>query len=126
MSSVFTAHNDDGEQLTVARLTGAAQRHAPRREPTEEAWREPTDEESAAAVAELREIAGRRPDLLAQVAGLIIGFYAGTAEEPRARTAARYCRAAGADPDLIPRWIAEGKRRAGYARTDPWAGYLAS
>jgi hypothetical protein len=60
------------------------------------------------------------------VAGLIIGFYAGTAEEPRARTAARYCRAAGADPDLIPRWIAEGKRRAGYARTDPWAGYLAS
>lgn len=103
----------------MARLTGAAQRHAPRREPT--------DEESAAAVAELREIAGRRPDLLAQVAGLITGFYAGTAEEPRARTAARYCEAAGADPDLIPRWIAEGKRRAGCARTtDPYAGYLAS
>jgi hypothetical protein len=125
MNSVITAHNDDDDQLTVARLTGAAQRHAPRREPTEEAWREPTGE-SAAAVAELREIAGPRRDLLAQVAGLIIGFYAGTAQEPRARTAARYCRAAGADPDLIPQWIAEGERRAGYARADPYAGYLAS
>ncbi len=96
----------------MARLTGTAQRHAPRREIAGQAWREPTGQDSAAAVAELREIAGRRPDLLAQVAGLLIGFYAGTAEEPRARTAAGYCRVAGAAQDLIPRWIAEGKLRA--------------
>ena len=108
----------DRDQLTVARLTGAAQRHAP--------WREPTQQETAAAVQELREIAGPRADLLAEVAGLLIGFYRGTAEQVRARTAARYCRAAGAEPDLIPRWIAEGERRAAYARQDACAGYLAS
>ncbi len=96
----------------MARLTGTAQRHAPWREPTGQAWGEPTEQDRAAAVAELREIAGRRRDLLAQVAGLLIGFYAGTAEEPRARAAAGYCRVAGADQDLIPRWIAEGKLRA--------------
>jgi len=94
----------DRDELTVARLTGAARRHAPAREPT--------DAETAAAVAELRAIAGGRGDLLAEVAGLITGFYAGTAEERKAQTAARYCRAAGADPDLMAPWIAEGKRRA--------------
>ncbi|HEX2821248.1 MAG TPA: hypothetical protein VHO07_13925 [Streptosporangiaceae bacterium] len=113
----------DRDRLTVARLTGAAQRHA--------SWREPTQEETAAAVAELREIAGPRtdllaPDLLAEVAGLLTGFYAGTAEEPRARTAAGYCRAAGADQDLIPRWIAEGKRRAACARQHSYPSSLAS
>ncbi len=118
----------DPDQLTVARLTGAAQRHAAWREPTQ---REPTQQETAAAVEELREIADPRadlvaPDLLAEVAGLLIGFYAGTAEEPRARTAAGYCRAAGADQDLIPRWIAEGKRRAACARQDSYPRSLAS
>jgi hypothetical protein len=98
----------DRDELTVARLTSAARRHAP--------GREPTDAETAAAVAELRAIAGDRGDLLAEVAGLITGFYAGTAEELEARTAARYCRAAGANPDLIPPWIAAGKRRATSAR----------
>jgi hypothetical protein len=103
----------DADELTVARLAGAAQRHAPRREPTEE--------ETAAAVAELREIADGRGDLLAEAAGLLTGFYRGTAEEARAAAAARYCRAAGADPDLIPRWIAAGQRRASVAREIPRA-----
>ena len=70
----------DADELTVARLAGAAQRHAPRREPTEE--------ETAAAVAELREIADGRGDLLAEAAGLLTGFYRGTAEEARAAAAA--------------------------------------
>jgi hypothetical protein len=121
MISSITGHKDDPcerDQLTVAQLTGAARRHAPRREPTLE--------EISAAVTELREIAGPRRDLLAQVAGLLIGFYRGTAEEARARTAARYCRAAGADLDLIPRWVYEGERRASCARQDPYRGYLAS
>ncbi len=108
----------DPDQLTVARLAGAAQRHA--------SCREPNQEETAAAVEELREIAGPRGDLLAEVAGLLIGFYRGTAEEPRARTAAGYCRMAGADQDLIPRWIAEGKRRAACARQDSHPSALAS
>jgi hypothetical protein len=122
MMSSTTGHTcdqaDERDQLTVARLTGAAQRHAP--------WREPTRQEMAAAVEELREIAGPRADLLAEVAGLLIGFYQGTAEQARARAAARYCRAAGADPELIPRWMAEGQHRAAYARQDARPAYLAS
>jgi hypothetical protein len=103
----------DRDQLTVARLTGTAQRHAPRRAPT--------GEETAAAVAELREIADGRGDLLAEAAGLLTGYYRGTAEEMRAGTAARYCRAAGADAGLIPRWTAEGERRAAVAHEVPYA-----
>ena len=112
VSPVAGKRNED-DLVTVARLTGAARRHAPRGAAS---W-----EETAAAVAELREIAGRRGDLLAEAAGLLIGYYQGTPEEVKAGTAARYCRAAGADPSLIPRWIAEGQRRAAYAREVPCA-----
>jgi len=98
----------EADQLTVARLTGAAGRHAP--------VREPTGAETATAVAELREIAGDRGDLLAEVAGLLIGFYRETKQERKAQAAARYCVAAGADPDLIPHWIEEGRSRAVVAR----------
>lgn len=99
------------DQLVVPRLTGAAWRHAPAREPTEA--------ETAAAVSELREIAGGRGDLLAEVAGLLIGYYRRTAEEPRARAAAYYCMAAGAGLELIPRWIEVGYARAAAARLIP-------
>ena len=99
------------DQLTVARLTGAAWRHA--------SGREPTGAETAAAVRELREIAGGRGDLLAEVAGLLIGYYRRTAEELKARAAAYYCIAAGAGLDLIPRWIETGCSRAAAARLIP-------
>ena len=99
------------DQLTVARLTGAAWRHA--------SGREPTGAETAAAVRELREMAGGRGDLLAEVAGLLIGYYRRTAEELRARAAAYYCIAAGAGLDLIPRWIETGCSRAAAARLIP-------
>jgi hypothetical protein len=95
------------DRLTVARLAAAARRDAP--------GRRPTGAETAAAARELREIAGDRADLLAEVAGLLLGFYSHTAEEPRARAAARYCVAAGADPGLIPRWIVVGRCRAAAA-----------
>ena len=97
--------------LAVARLTGAAWRHA-------SGW-EPTGPETAAALAELREIAPGRRDLLAEVAGLLIGYYRRTAEEPRARAAAYYCIAAGAGLELIPRWIQVGRSRAAAARLIP-------
>jgi hypothetical protein len=98
----------EADEQTVARLTGAAGRHAP--------GREPTAAETAAAVEELREIAGDRGDLLAEVAGLFIGFYRETSQERKAEAAARYCIAAGADPDLIPQWIEKGQSRAAFAR----------
>lgn len=104
----------EADQQTVARLTGAAGRHAP--------GREPTAAETAAAVEELREIAGERGDLLAEVAGLLIGFYRQTNQERKAEAAARYCIAAGADPELIPQWIEEGQSRAAFARQPPHAG----
>ena len=99
------------DQLTVARLTGAAWRHA-------SGW-EPTGAQTADAVGELREIAGGRGDLLAEVAGLLIGYYRRTAEELKARAAAYYCVAAGAGLDLIPRWIETGRSRAAAARLIP-------
>jgi hypothetical protein len=114
-----TGHKDearaarDHDQLTVARLTSAAQRHAPPQAPTAA--------QTVAAVAELRQIAGGRGDLLAEVAGLLTGYFRGTAEEMRAGTAARFCRAAGADAALIPRWTAEGERRAAVAHEVPAA-----
>jgi hypothetical protein len=101
------------DRQTVARLAGTARLHAP--------WREPTETETAAAAAQLREIAGGRGDLLAEAAGLLIGFYRRTVEELRAQAAAGYCIAAGADPDLIPRWIVVGSRRAAAARQVPHA-----
>lgn len=99
------------DRLTVARLTGTAWRHAP--------GREPTGAETSAAVRELREIARGRDDLLAEVAGLLIGYHRRTADEPRARAAAYYCMAAGASLGLIPRWIGVGGSRAAAARLIP-------
>jgi hypothetical protein len=99
------------DPMIVARLTGTAWRHA--------SGRAPTGAETAAAVRELREVIGGRGDLLAEVAGLLIGYYRRTGEEPKARAAAYYCMAAGADLDLIPRWVEVGCSRAAAARQIP-------
>jgi hypothetical protein len=99
------------DQLTVARLAGAAWRHA--------SGQEPTGQEAAAAVRELREMAGGRGDLLAEVSGLLIGYYRRTAQEHRARAAAYYCIVAGASLEPIPRWIEVGCSRAAAARLIP-------
>jgi hypothetical protein len=102
------------DRILVAQLMGTARHHAK--------WRELTEDEEAAAVTELRELAAGRADLLAEVAGVTLGFHEGDLEEPRARAAAELCRLAGADEDLIPGWIAEGKRRAANARLRPHSG----
>jgi hypothetical protein len=127
MMPSVTGHRDetraarDQDQLTVARLTSAAQRHASPQPPTGAPPQAPTGAETVDAVAELREIAGGRGDLLAEVAGLLTGYFRGTAEDMRAGTAARFCRAAGADTALIARWTAEGERRAAVAHAVPAA-----
>jgi hypothetical protein len=101
------------DRLIVARLPAIAQRHA--------RWRELTEAEKAAAVAELRETANGRTDLLAEVAGILLGAHEGELDEAKARAAAELCRLAGADEDLIPQWVEEGKRRAEAARLPPFS-----
>ena len=59
--------------MIVAELTGAAQRYA--------RWDEP-DEATAAAVAELCEIADGHADLLAEVAGIQLGTKEGSPTSP--------------------------------------------
>ena len=108
----------DPDRLLVAEITGEA-RHRAR-------WRPLTDEEEAAALAELRALAGGRADLLAQVAGIFEGTNEGEPDEPLARSAARLCRMAGADADAIPGWIEEGRRRSANARRPPFSGGLSS
>jgi len=101
----------DRDRLLVAALTGTATYHARQHEPG-----------TAAAVAELRDLAGGRGDLLAEVAGITLGFYAGRPDEGRAQAMADLCRAAGADESLIPGWIEEGRHRAEAAQRPPFSG----
>ena len=61
-------------------------------------------DEQDAAVTELRELAGGRADLLAQVAGIFEGASEGELDEPLTRQAAQLCCLAGADETLIPQW----------------------
>lgn len=103
----------DHDRLLVARISGIARRHA--------GWRAPAGNEIAAAAAELREVAGDRPDLLAEEAGIQLGFYEGGLDEPRAKAAAQLLIAAGADESLIPGWIDEGRRRAEIRHRPPFS-----
>ena len=104
------------DRLLVAELYGEA-RHRAR-------WRPLSGDEEAAAVAVLRELAGGRADLLAEVAGILEGTSEGEMDEPLARQAAGLCRKAGADLEAIPAWIEEGRRRRAAARQPPFSGGL--
>jgi hypothetical protein len=104
----------DADRMIVAELTGEARHHAK--------WRPLTTDEKAAAVAGLCAIADGRTDLLAQVAGIFEGTSEGELDEPLARQAADLCRQAGADPEAIPGWAEEGRRRAANARNRPHSG----
>ena len=104
------------DRILVAELYGEAKHHAK--------WSELTADEEDAAVAGLRELAGGRADLLAEVAGILEGAREGEPDEPLTRQAAMLCRKAGADPAAIPDWIAEGRRRRAAARQPPFSGGL--
>ena len=104
------------DRLLVAELYGEARRQA--------RWRELSSEEETAAVAELRTLASGRADLLAEAAGIFEGTSEGELNEPLCRQAADLCRKAGADPEAIPAWTEEGRRRAENARQPPFSGGL--
>jgi hypothetical protein len=101
-----------GYRLLLAELSGAAQRRA--------GWKPLSSAEETAAVAALRETADGRADLLAEVSGLLEGFPEGELDEALAWQAADLCRAAGADPEAIPTWIEEGRRRKAQAGLPPF------
>jgi hypothetical protein len=102
------------DRILAAELTGEARHHAK--------WRELSGDEETAAVAALRDLAAGRADLLAQVAGLLEGYAEGELGAPINHQAAGLCRKAGADPDAIPAWIEEGRRRREAARQPPFSG----
>ncbi len=104
------------DRLLVAELFGEARHHAK--------WRELTAAEAADAAVALRELAAGRADLLAEVAGILEGASEGELGEPLERQAAMLCREAGADPEAIPAWIAEGRRRRAAANKPPFSGGL--
>ena len=104
------------DRMLVAELFGEARHHAK--------WRELTAAEVAAAVTELRELAGGRADLLAEVAGIFVGTSEGELDEALTQCAARLCRLAGADPEAVPGWVAEGRRRKANASKPPFSGGL--
>lgn len=110
----YDRRGPDRDRLLVARIGGIAKRHA--------GWGTLSEAELTAAVAELRQVAGDRPDLLAEEAGILIGASEGRLDEPRARAAAQLLIAAGADEALIPAWVEEGRRRAEAARHPPFSG----
>ena len=104
----------EADRLLYATLAGAAARHA--------GLGALTQEQEAAAVAELREIAGHRPDLLAHRAGTAIGFGESQYDAVVYRLIAELCMKAGADPDQVQAWVQVGRHRAELARQVPYTG----
>ncbi len=99
-------HSADPDRITVARLSAVASRHAARGTIT--------DEQRAEAQAELAAIAAGRTDLLAQEAGINLGFATmqDGSEHAVRQLAAELCIEAGADSELVPVWEQAGRERA--------------
>lgn len=104
------------DRILIARLTGTARRHA--------RLSELTADGEAAAVAELRELAAGRADLLAEVAGIKAGATEGKHDESWGQQASRLCRLAGADEAAIAAWAEERRRRRSAANMPPFSGGL--
>jgi hypothetical protein len=102
-----------GDQILSARIAAVVNRHTARGR----------IDGLGSAVAELRGLAGDRPDLLAEVAGVALGLAeADPSMGPRYRAEAELARAAGADKTQIPAWIKVGRERAAQARLTPYSG----
>jgi hypothetical protein len=98
----------DPAGIISANIAGTASRHA---------VREPLDVD--AALAELREIANCRGDLLAERAGVILGFHEEDGRDgrwPSSALEAALLIAAGAGLTRLTQWIAVGQERAKHVR----------
>jgi hypothetical protein len=102
-SMAIARRKPDPDGITTAQLAGTAGRYVSQK---------PLDVE--AAVTELREIANGRGDLLAERAGVTLGFYAheNRDEWPRKALAAALLITAGTDLTRLAEWIAVAQERA--------------
>jgi hypothetical protein len=73
--------------------------------------------QEAAAVAELRQAAPGWADLLAECAGLALGYGEHQCDAARYRKITELCLAAGVDQTLVDAWIEVGRQRASPAAT---------
>ena len=108
--SIKLGHVSTADQLLSARISGVCSRHCARGEV----------DDLGAAVAELRELAGHRPDLLAEHAGVCMGM-AEIGQDilrPQLRAEAELAIAAGAVPSDVQKWVEVGRKRAEQARLD--------
>lgn len=71
-----------------------------------------TGEQEAAALAELAEVADGRVDLLAEHAGVLLGFHEPDIDAAVYDRIAQRCISAGADMVAIESGIGEGRRRS--------------
>jgi hypothetical protein len=95
------------DRLLVAPSIGAATPSTPR-------WRL-TAEEEATAAAELKQAAAGWAALLAECAGLALGYGEHQLDGARYRHIAELCVAAGVDQTLVEAWIEIGRQRASAA-----------
>jgi hypothetical protein len=82
--------------------------------PSTPCWRL-TAEEEATAVAELKRAAAGWAALLAECAGLALGYGEHQIDAARYRHIAELCVAAGVDQTLVEAWIEVGRQRASTA-----------
>ncbi len=97
--------------MIVIRLTWVARRIA--------RWRVVTPDREAQAVEDLKDIAAGRSDLLAQIAGLALGFGEKQRYSGVPRHIAALFRKAGADPEQVSEWIKVGRHRSELAWIPP-------
>ena len=90
----------DPERILIARLDGTATRLARRKA------------NIAEAIEELRELAGARADLLAEAAGVGVGYWSVKPSGGDAVLAAGLLIMAGADHTRIAEWVEVGRQRA--------------
>ena len=110
----YAADVSSVDQILSARIAAACRRHCARGR----------IEDQDQAVAELQALAGDKLDLLAEHAGVCLGWaeVVTPAEVPSFRAEAELCRAAGADETAIGQWIKTGRQRAEQTRQQPYTG----
>jgi hypothetical protein len=102
----------EADRIRLAWLSGITRRHCARG----------LIDDRDAAVDEMRECAEGRADLLAELAGLSLGFAEAGIDimGPIYRAEAELCIAAGADETAIRRWIQVGRKRGEATRVVPY------